>query len=128
MRRLGIARIGRGGGLVFAALALAVSLMAPTGWMLATDAHGAPQLIICTGHMPASHHPAPGQPTNNPGDHPCAFAGHVTPTPPTPIASLSPSQTIVAVAPLARRFADQSPGRGLAAPPPPSQGPPADLA
>ena len=51
MGRFGIGRVWRGSGALLVLLALAVRLAAPQGWMLAPgDGHGAPRLVICTGH------------------------------------------------------------------------------
>jgi hypothetical protein len=123
----------RGGGVLLLALALAVRLAAPTGWMLApSDGHGLPQLVICTGHGAETlslgggdHRHAPGDAPDKQGsDHPCVCAGHAAPTPPTLIVALVPTPIATLAEPTPQRLADQRPGRGLAAPPPPSQGPP----
>ena len=113
------------------ALALAVRIATPAGWMFApSDGHGLPQLVICTGHGPEPLAPAvgkSGQPANAPdksSDHPCVFAGHGAPTPPALIAATVPAPVVTSVGLSPTRLADQRPGRGLAAPPPPSQGPP----
>ena len=124
--RLRLHSLWRGGGLALVALALALRLAVPTGFMVAGDGAGAATLIICTGHGPAEWpgHPKPGD-SGKPADRACVFAGHATPTPPTPIALLAPAPIpAYAEAPRAH-FVDQQPGRGLAAPPPPPLGPPA---
>jgi hypothetical protein len=109
-----------------ALLALFLQGAAPAGFMLARE-DGRATIAICTGHGAAhsladlSGHPAKA-PKSKP-DAPCAFAGH-TAAAATPIAALiavpiaRPSSKLAVV-----RF-DLTPGRGLAAPPPPSQGPP----
>jgi hypothetical protein len=135
MRRIGI--LGgwggwRAGGMLLLALALAVRLAAPSGWMLAPgDGQAPPHLVICTGHGPLDlavlDHGKPGHPADRSGDHPCVFAGHPTPTPPSPLAALLPAVSFTIVAAPAVRLADQRPGRGLAAPPPPAVGPPTSL-
>jgi hypothetical protein len=120
----------RGTGALLVALALAVRLTAPAGWMLAPGDHG-PRMVICTGHGTEALGGDPAKaPANRPdktADHVCVFAGaHAAPTPPAhaivPVAVTAPT-TSAFVATLA----DQRPGRGLAAPPPPSQGPPPRL-
>ncbi|HEY1752811.1 MAG TPA: hypothetical protein VGG29_16250 [Caulobacteraceae bacterium] len=124
--RTRVGDIWRGGGLVLVALALALRLAVPAGWMVAQDASGAAQLVICTGHaMGREAPPQPGQPPKSHDDHPCAFAGHVTPTPPTLAAGAAPLATLAYADAPAPIPVDQQPGRGLAAPPPPAVGPPA---
>jgi hypothetical protein len=128
MRRFRIDRGWRGTGVLLVALALAVRLTAPTGWMLAPGDHG-PRMVICTGHGAET---LGGDPTNAPGhlpdksaDHVCVFAGaHAAPTPPAQVVVVGITSAPIVEAP-ASAPADQHPGQGLAAPPPPSQGPPA---
>jgi hypothetical protein len=109
-----------------ALLALFLQSAAPAGVMLARE-DGRATIAICTGHG-AAHSLAElaGHPTKTPKsqpDAPCAFAGHG-------VAASPPLATLIArpigrpgAPPMAARF-DLTPGRGLAAPPPPSQGPP----
>jgi hypothetical protein len=131
MGRLRIFGIWRGGGALLLLLALAVRLAAPQGWMLAPgEGAGAPRLIICNGHMPAEGTAAsrPGHPAGRGGtsqaDHPCVFAGaHAPSGPAAPAASPAPAAVALVLQPPSP-LTDQRPGRGLAAPPPPSQGPP----
>ncbi|HEX3701134.1 MAG TPA: DUF2946 family protein [Phenylobacterium sp.] len=128
MRRLRIEGVWRGSGLLLVLLALAVRLATPDGWMLAPgDGHGGPQMVICNGHMGGGAG-MPGHPDKSDhSDHPCVFAGaHVATAPALLVASLVATSVVVSAEPPAR-LADQRPGRGLAAPPPPSQGPPAAL-
>lgn len=114
------------------ALAMAIRLASPSGWMLAPgDGYGAPRLVICTGHGPAdltlagAGHPGKsGDTSDKQGDHVCVFAGHIAPTPP-PIAALVPTSSVAFIDAAPSRLADQQPGRGLAAPPPPALAPPA---
>jgi len=117
----------RVGGALLLALALACRLAAPEGWMLAAGP-GGPKLVICTGHGVAT---APGHPDGHGnsgderrGDHPCVFAGAHAPPAPLLSAAIPGRAAIAYDAPLPAPLADQRPGRGLAAPPPPSQGPP----
>ena len=113
---------------IVALLALAVRLAAPTGWMLApSDGHGAPRLVICTGHGPAELGGHPSAPSHTPArsiEHPCVFAGAASPTAPQAPAVPIAAPTLMAVDVPVTAFRDQRPGRGLAAPPPPSHGPP----
>jgi hypothetical protein len=109
-----------------ALLALVLQSFAATGFMVARE-HGRATIAICTGHGAAASladlagHPAKS-PKSQP-DAPCAFAGHGVATSP-PLAALIASPIGRPDArPVVARF-DLAPGRGLAAPPPPSQGPP----
>ena len=109
-----------------ALLALALQGLTPPGFMVAREA-GRATITICTGHGAAqsivdlSGHPA--KPAQSKPDAPCAFAGHGVVTAP-PIAALLASPIAAPnPLPMVARF-DLAPGRGLAAPPPPSQGPP----
>ena len=135
------------------ACALAVRVLIPAGFMIGEAASGAPVLVLCPGqndvatvtvgmhddmaHMTpdggtmaghddgtmaghdVSHHPG------DPGtDRPCAFAavGLAVDVPiPTPLLAPVPLPTFATLL----SPAPSNPGRGLAAPPPPSTGPPA---
>jgi hypothetical protein len=91
---------------------------------------GLPAIVICTGHGPVlSRDDLVGHPSKAPGskhDLVCSFAGHG-------IANASPvSLTVVTLLrwsppESAQPPFDLAPGQGLAAPPPPSQGPPTSL-
>ena len=119
--------IARGWFVTLAALALTIQLLVPQGYMVSTD-QGSPGLVICTGHGPLrlyDHHRAPGKAPKS-SDAPCAFAGHGTATAPPPAASPVAVSFEYVQRPLARTF-DLAPGRGLAAPPPPSHAPPSTL-
>ena len=117
---------GRGAGFGLALLALLVTILVPPGYMTAAG-QGGPSLVICTGHGPLSFaasdlngsHKAPkARP-----DNPCAFAGHGIAEAGGPAPALSaPTYFIHPTIQSVR--ADLTPGRGLAAPPPPSQAPP----
>jgi len=122
MGGLGHGRLTRRPGLVILALlAVWVQALIPAGYMVAPGQSAG--LVICTGHGPLASHDQPGgAPTSN-HDGACVFAGHglaVTP----PLATLLPAASVVEHAPAIARAVPQSPGRGLAAPPPPSRGPP----
>jgi hypothetical protein len=116
----------RAGFAVLAMLAFLLQLAVPQGFMLAQTG-GQPVIVICTGHGPLL---APiddrGLPAKAPKPKPgaiCAFAGHGgTPTP-APILALAAIRFEPAVA-IAQPSLSTAPGRGLAAPPPPSQAPP----
>jgi len=116
-----VARLGNAG-LVLALVALFVRAAIPSGYMVAQD--NGPRLVICTGHAVAAADPG-GTPLQNhhKPDQPCAFAGaHVALHPPAG-PDLAPWTTIARDT-VVFRGPDLAPGRGLAAPPPPSTGPP----
>lgn len=112
------------------ALALTVRAMIPAGWMPATS--GGFAVTLCTGGMVSTawvdgegriHKEKPGE--SNTTEH-CAFAGMAQ--------AVLGSDLPAVVAPVAAAIADTrsrlsavSIGKGLAAPPPPSTGPPAIL-
>ncbi|WP_246331953.1 hypothetical protein [Sphingomonas chungangi] len=114
------------------ACAMALRILVPEGWMPVSDTQGF-HITMCSGsgpmdmpmampgmtmkHGKADHGPQPMQ------DHPCTFAhlGLAFAEPLLPVLDLPPAQE--AEAPAARPFAVTI-GRGLAAPPPPSTGPP----
>ena len=111
-----------------ALLALVLKGLTPAGFMV--DDRAAARgfaLVICTGQGPVSladldHRGAP--PAKSKIDAPCAFAGHAA-APGTGAASpvhASPGERIAIAVAILR---DLLPGRGRAAPPPPSVGPPA---
>jgi hypothetical protein len=114
------------------ALALAVRVLVPAGWMPAQGQGMA--ITICSGAGAESvwidadgkihkHDPSQG----SMADHPCAFAGMGAPmlggdVPPPPLLLPVPRDAIASLA--------QTPatiGQGLAAPPPPATGPPATV-
>jgi hypothetical protein len=110
-----------------ALIALIFQLAIPPGFMIASAA-GGPTIVICTGHGPLLARLDPrGAPAPAPKGKPapmCPFAGHGgTPLAPAPLTVAlvrfetfaAPAQSLTAV----------SYGHGLAAPPPPSQAPPA---
>jgi len=113
-------------GLIFAIAALLVQTLVPAGYMASTSRTG-PALVICTGHGALDLTPrgAGGDhKSHKPGDASvCAFAAHgLTNSPPAPVIVMA--SRYAAPLQLAASARAQSPGRGLAAPPPPSQGPP----
>ena len=127
MIRSGSTNGGRRGFIVLAALALLMQLLVPQGFMVRADAAD-PGLVICTGHgafvVADRRHPVKAPKPG--GDAPCGFAAHgaTAPQPPVVVATLS---FVAAPQAALLRLRDLAPGRGLAAPPPPSHGPPAFL-
>src|SRR5580704_14311050 len=107
-------------------MALVAGVLSPPGFMVASGSAG-PAIVICTGHGPAF---APGQPggadrgkSKAAHDGACPFAGHGLASAPPPLGTLAK----LAFAPLPPSLAPRAavaPGRGLAAPPPPSHAPP----
>lgn len=123
-------KASKNGWLTLAFIALLCNVLAPPGYMLANRPDGsAVAVVLCTAQgqvdiTPDQGH-APGRKPSS--DMPCAFAGHgVGVAPPAPLsvalADFAYSQGAVVLA-----ASDLAPGRGLAAPPPPSQGPPIHL-
>ncbi|MDE2486548.1 MAG: hypothetical protein KGO51_04055 [Alphaproteobacteria bacterium] len=115
---------------LFALFALAVQLLIPPGYMpVATG--GRVTLAICTGHGPMQMGTAtPDGPRKAPdrgGGHVCAFAGHGASTP-VSIPQMEVAERVELEVRTPGGWRDLAPGRGLAAPPPPSQAPPARLA
>jgi len=118
--------VRRGLGPLMAAVALLMLVAAPPGFMINSSGQG-PALVVCTGHGPLLTAKANlghgGQAPKSRADNPCLFAGHMA----APAPSLTTLPVVTRVTYPARRIArltDLAPGRGLAAPPPPSQGPP----
>ena len=127
------------------ACALAVRLLIPTGFMIGQATSGAPVLVLCPGqddgatdtanhHQTMAHmmpdgsmmggHDAGHHHGDAGADRPCAFAavGLAVDVPiAAPVLALAPPPAFIAL----RSPAPSNPGRGLAAPPPPSTGPPA---
>jgi len=107
-----------------ALLALAVRLAVPQGFMVSSQASG-PSIVVCTGHGPLQldrlgDHKAPAEKSK--ADPTCAFAGAIAPT--LPIGSTIPRQAVAFDRIVPGAASEQTPGRGLAAPPPPAIGPP----
>ena len=107
-----------------AVVAVLVRALIPTGYMVAPDQ--AFRLVICTGHGPAvsrNDRETPSRAPQKP-DQACAFAGfHAATSSPAPAMVVAVAQDWVAAAPRMGSL-DLAPGRGLAAPPPPSPAPP----
>ncbi len=116
-------------GALIALLALAMTILSPPGFMTAASRAG-PTIVICTGHGPAPllGGGGSGGADRHSGHHSgqggvCAFAGHGLAAAPPPLAMAS-AAAFAPATPVRLAMADLAPGRGLAAPPPPSRGPP----
>jgi hypothetical protein len=108
-----------------AVLAMFLQVVVPQGFMTAREG-GWPAIVICTGHGPVlSRGDLPGHPAKAPKSKPdvvCAFAHGAGAAPPsTPTAAATKTRWTPDIT---TSQADLIPGRGLVAPPPPSQGPP----
>lgn len=111
-------------------VALVFNVLAPPGYMLADNATAQPfAVVLCTAQGPVAVKLDQGHaPAHKPSsDMPCAFAGHG-------VGAAPPASVVVGLAEFANyrnavvvAASDLAPGRGLAAPPPPSQGPPTIL-
>jgi hypothetical protein len=124
-----IATLRTRGLLLFALLAFGVRLLVPFGFMPHAD-EGGYRITLCTGEGMVSAwvdadgklHPGKKDPSQR-GDQKCAFSALAG----APAMPEQPATEPVAVEPEAIAFAEQrqvAVGRGLAAPPPPSTGPP----
>lgn len=116
--------------MVLLALALAVRVLVPAGWMPAQGQGMA--ITLCSGSGAETawvdaegkiHKQNPAQ--GSMADHPCAFSGTGAPmlggdVSAPPLAILAPRDEIASLA-----QAPAAIGQGLAAPPPPATGPPA---
>ena len=110
-----------------ALLALLFKVYVPTGFMVGDGG----TVVICTGMGPMkmadTHREAPAAPDKHKADHACPFASNGAPP-------LAHPMVAALVAPMMLETRTDSvalnvaPGRGLAAPPPPSTGPPLLLA
>lgn len=107
------------------ALVLLIRFMVPSGYMVDARApsHG---LVICTGHGPfrLPGHGGSKAPAHKSADAVCAFAGAATPAEPPVLADIVPLSAIAIDPPISALPRDLAPGRGFAAPPPPSRAPP----
>lgn len=119
--------------LCLAALAIALRVLLPAGFMLQASDNGLAGLVICTGQgaMTLAEDGSLKSETQDEGfadkdTHPCAFSAAV-------VGFTAPLAVGVALAlPLsspvtAPRLMTQRPGLGLAAPPPPTTGPPIQI-
>lgn len=121
--------------MVLAALALAVKVMIPAGFMTAPRAADAPPftLVLCTAQgavtvqtddlgTPAHDDQDSGKSAAH--DSPCAFAGHAAGAPPPNLLDVRAVEFVAYRAPAAAQVLHLAPGRGLPAPPLPARGPP----
>lgn len=112
--------------LALAALAVALKVLLPPGFMVAGE--GAPfPLVICTGAGTEVAHQdgAPSAPAGKAGhDAPCAFAGHGAGAAPPSLAAPTAVVFLRHAPPAPTTLTSLAPGRGLAAPPLPARGPP----
>jgi len=121
------------------AAALFMRLFVPAGWMPVADAAGvhfelcpgwtakpqpepAAHMMHHAGHHQPAHHQPPHDHGKKHGDQPCAFAGLGMAFVETIAPAMIQEPAYPAVLP--QRIPTVVPGRGLAAPPPPSTGPP----
>lgn len=133
-RRLGPMQVLRGIGLAALLLALALKALVPTGWMPGVSL--AQPLVLCpdgdTGHAMSEMHMAQGSREHHQQpaapDHPCVFAGLGAPTLPVLLDPPSPPPAPAGDDLVSNQARILAPGRGLAAPPPPSHAPPTLLA
>ncbi len=121
----------RGIALTLTVLALALKVLVPPGFMVATS--GAPfPLVMCTGHGPLTldlgDHGGSKTPTQKHSDVPCTGAGNITAPTPALTVAISEPYAVAVDGPTTGLALDLIPGRGLAAPPPPSHAPPFTLA
>jgi hypothetical protein len=113
---------------LIALLALIANLVSPAGYMIARqgDSLG---LAICTGHgalildTARADHASHNKGAAHHEDR-CPFAGHGLASGPPPLMRLAAVQRVSRPWTPSPLPADLAPGRGLAAPPPPSQAPP----
>jgi hypothetical protein len=125
--------------MVLAALALAVKVMIPAGFMTAkSPAEDLPfALVLCTaqgavivqpGELASQTHDGDQGPGSGAAhDSPCAFAGHAAGAPPPNLLDARNVEFVSHLAPAAVQVVHFAPGRGLAAPPLPARGPPSQL-
>lgn len=122
--------------MTLAALAVALKVMIPAGFMTAPDPrNGLPfSLVLCTGdgaklvqpgEALAGHHDKDADKSAH--DSPCPFASHgAAAPPPSPFTATKVAFVAYLDVPPAR-VVHLAPGRGLAAPPLPARGPPSQL-
>lgn len=111
-----------------ALLALALKSLAPSGFMPGSSLAAAIVLCPHQGATPAIVHGrghAPQKAPHDGAEHPCAFAGHGASLFATPMGGRDLKPAALAAAIVKVREYARAPGRGLAAPPPPSHAPPA---
>lgn len=112
-----------------ALLALAFNVLVPQGFMTVAGSGGI-RIVICTGAgavtaLVAADADHPHGDTARGHAQDCAFAGHAAPPAPPLAPALLLQRFAIVAAPVAAWRIGLFPGRGMAAPPPPSQAPPA---
>jgi len=124
-------RVGRQDGasqgalLALALLALVMRVAVPQGFMI--DPAGQAGLILCAPGMSGSLDDRPGAPAPVNPDKPCAFSGQAVADAPPQVAPLTTPAFWQSATLVDLNKPEQTPGRGLAAPPPPAIGPPIQL-
>jgi hypothetical protein len=124
--------------MVLAALALAIKVMIPAGFMTAPpSADDLPfALVLCTAQgavtvqpddLATPAHDDQGSKSDTAHDSPCAFAGHGGGAPPPNLLDVRSVEFVAYRAPAAAQVVHLAPGRGLSAPPLPARGPPTRL-
>jgi hypothetical protein len=116
----------RGVMVTLAALALAVRVLIPQGYMAPSQPGAAFALVICTDHGLITLDDKPVPPGKSRTDSPCAFSGNLAAAAP-PLATLARFEVWSSAPPRVEIRRDLAPGRGLAAPPPPAIGPPTPI-
>lgn len=132
MRGVTWASLSRGAAIFAAVIALVLNVMVPPGFM--AGGQGAPGLVMCTGHGPVMiasdldglFKDAGSHDSKSKGDGPCAFTGHGAPPPLAEAPVLASLPVSWSSAPESAWPASVA-APSLAAPPPPSRGPPTVL-
>lgn len=121
--------------MMLAALALAIKVMIPAGFMTAPPSTDELPftLVLCTAQgavtvqsddLAAPIHDDQGSGESAAHDSPCAFAGNGAGAPPPNLLDARTVEFVAYRAPAAVQIIHRAPGRGLAAPPLPARGPP----
>ena len=120
--------------LTLAALAVALKVAIPPGFMVAASADRPFSLVPCNGEAPpmvearhAAHmhgDPLEHAPAKNGHASPCIFAGHALGAAPPTLQTTEPAQFVSYQAPARAPSPTLAPGRGLCGPPIPPRGPP----
>jgi hypothetical protein len=116
---------------LLAILAILLRAAIPGGFMLSTATAGSmPDIVICTSHglatISVDADPASTGDDGSKQDTSCAFTATAAVTiAPALVQVAAPTYAEATI--LQRAVADQRPGRGLAAPPPPTTGPPSTI-
>lgn len=121
--------VWRRGVVGLALVALALRILIPAGFMPGTSL--TQPIVLCPdqGPMPSmsahhGHHEDPAGAPHGKRDHPCAFAGLGAPPILSGPGALPPAPTVAPDTQTPPPPHTAAPGRGMAAPPPPSHGPP----